>query len=440
MNLVMKRFVKLLSLAGMVAISSNASASGFQLLEQDVTSVSNYHAGYAALANNASINFYNPAGNTLFKNQEVVISAMGAFTDIKYDGTIAVNTLNGGDPQVVTAQGGGFNFIPAINYVAPISDRLGFGFAIVAPFGLKSDYGYPTILRYAATLSSTQVVDISPSLGYQVTDNISLGAGLDVQKMNAEFDLVGVLGDDTDTVSTNKVSDTAYGFHLGGLYQFNPNSRVGLSYHSKVSHHLSGKSQFVGPLALAFNDSAALVSNNAKVNMPLPAYTALSGFHRFTDSKWALMGTAMYTQWNVVNALVLQNVAGIDNFTASTEITVEMPQYYKNTWNFSVGTDYYYSDEITFRGGVGYDQSPIQNRYRTVQLPDANRYAVALGGHYQATKTIGVDMGWTHLFIRQAVIKPPALSLELGDEQVTTVGNSTGGADVIGMQVVWDMI
>jgi len=75
-----------------------------------------------------------------------------------------------------------------------------------------------------------------------------------------------------------------------------------------------------------------------------------------------------------------------------------------------------------------------------VQLPDENRYAVGLGGHYQASKTIGLDLGWTHLFVRQATIQPPLLSLQLGDEQVTTVGYSNGGADIVGLQLTWDLV
>src|SRR3990167_2346895 len=439
MKLVMKHFVTLLSTVGLCSVSNHAAASAFQIWEQDVTNIENFHAGYAILAQNASIAFYNPAGITLFKNQQLVFGAVGAFTDIQYNGTIMVNTLNSGLPQPVVAQGGGPIFIPDLSYVAPITDTIGFGLTVVAPFGLQTNYGSQTILRYASTLASTKVVDISPSLGIQVNDKLSFGAGLDAQKMNAEFDLVGVSGEDSDTPSTNKGNDTAYGYHVGGLYQFTPDTRVGLSYHSKVSHHLKGTSKFVGPIADAYNDGP-LVSTQTKVNIPLPAYTALSGFHHFTESKWSVMGSVIYTQWSVIKDLVLQNVAGIIDFTPSTTINVVMPQNYSNTWSVSVGTDYAYSDKLTLRSGVGFDDSPVQLNYRTVQLPDENRYAVGLGGHYQASKTIGLDLGWTHLFVRQATIQPPLLSLQLGDEQVTTVGYSNGGADIVGLQLTWDLV
>ena len=61
MQITMRRFVMILGNVGIFFFSTQAQASGFQLFEQDVASIANYHAGYAALADNASIAFYNPA-------------------------------------------------------------------------------------------------------------------------------------------------------------------------------------------------------------------------------------------------------------------------------------------------------------------------------------------------------------------------------------------
>ena len=121
----------------------------------------------------------------------------------------------------------------------------------------------------------------------------------------------------------------------------------------------------------------------------------------------------------------------------STSINVVIPENYRNTWNISVGADYYVTDQITLRGGIGYDETPVQNAFRNVQLPDNNRYVIALGGHYQATKALGMDLGWTHLFFSQSRINPPPQVT--GGQIVTTNGHVNGGADVFGGQVTWDI-
>lgn len=435
-NFPMRRLIKMLCISGLLGVSTSTMASGFQLWEQDGASIGSYHAGYAALANDASTAFYNPAGMTRIKNQQLVIGTVGIMTDFKYKGNLSVNTIIP-DPISLTAQGGNFSFIPALQYVAPLSDRASFGFSIDVPFGLKTNYGSNTELRYAATLSSATVIDVSPSLAFQVTDKASLGFGPDLQRMYGEFDQVGgVFNPSMDTPSTNKANDTAYGYHLGGLYQFTPTTRVGLSYHSQVVHHLSGTSKFIGPIADILNDGS-IISRNATVNVTLPPYTALSGYHLICP-KVALMGTVIYTQWSTFKNLVLNNVAGIGPMGATTNLQVIIPENYRDTWNLSLGTEYYATDKITLRSAIGYDQTPTRDAYRNIQLPDNDRYLFAFGGHYQATKTVGVDLSWAHVFINRATINPPPQVT--GIQISTATGSVTGGADVFGAQLTWDIV
>lgn len=442
---VLRRLLSALCASGLIGLSTQAIASGFQLWEQDGASIGNYHAGYA-VGNDASTAFYNPAGITRFKNPQVVLGAVAITADFKFRGNVIVteNTFPKTFPSV-TAQGGTFNLVPDFHFVTPITDWLGFGFSVDVPFGLKTDYGRSSPLRYAATLTSITVVDVSPSLGIKVTDKGSIGAGLDIQKAEAQFDSVGVflfaLPDvQTDTPSTNKATGTGYGFHAGVLYEFCPQSRIGLSYHSQVVHHLSGTSKFVGPIADIFNDDRAIVSNRATTRLTLPPYTALSGY-QVVNPKWALLATVIYTQWSTFKTLSLNNFAGLaqPEFSPepSTSIAVNITENYRNTWNVSIGTEYYLNDQITLRGGIGWDQTPVRQAFRNVQLPDQDRYIFALGGHYQASRALGFDLGWAHLFINQAHLNPPPQVM--GAQSVQTPGNVKGGADVFGAQVTWNI-
>jgi long-chain fatty acid transport protein len=89
------------------------------------------------------------------------------------------------------------------------------------------------------------------------------------------------------------------------------------------------------------------------------------------------------------------------------------------------------------RGGLGFDESPATNTYRNVQMPDNNRYVVAFGSHFKATKTVAFDLSWLHLFVPQARINPPPQVA--GNEVVTTSGQVNGGADVFGAQITWNL-
>lgn len=152
----------------------------------------------------------------------------------------------------------------------------------------------------------------------------------------------------------------------------------------------------------------------------------------------AIMGTVIYTQWNKVQNLNLRNAAGILMSDPSKKIIINIPQHYRNSWQFSLGTDYYATECFTLRSGIGYDKTPIRKRFRDIRLPDSNRFAIALGGHYQATPTLGVDLGWTHIFTHKVRVHP--VDQITGDMIVHTQGHVKGGADVYGAQVTWDII
>src|SRR5579872_6997150 len=282
-----QRLFILMSAAGTIGMSSNAMAAAFQLWEQDGASVGNYHAGRAAEAPDASTAYYNPAGLIRIHNQEIVLGLDPVLTNFKFKGTVDVVTagLGSAGPVAGTAQGGSFNLVPSLNYAAPITDRVVFGFSVVSPFGLETNYGTSSFVRYAATLTSLEVIDLSPSLGIALNDKLSIGFGADIERARGEFDLVAgnpllneMFDMNMDTPSQNVGYDWGYGYHLGALYQFNEQTRVGLAYHSKVTHHLNGTSKFNGPLA---NDFAGGLqeSTNLQATATLPATTTLSLFH-----------------------------------------------------------------------------------------------------------------------------------------------------------------
>lgn len=431
-----KRLFCLMAAAGLIGFNQTVLAAAFQLWEQDGASIGNYHAGIAAAAEDASTAFYNPAGLIRMKNQQFVIGADPVLTNFRFSGTVADTGL-GNIPQAARAQGGGFNLVPFGHYAAPINDRIVFGLSAVAPFGLKTNYGYDTPLRYAATLTEVQVIDVSPSLGIALTDKFSFGFGLDINRITGSFNQVATaISSVNDTNSTNRGYGTAYGYHLGALYQPTTQTRVGVAYHSQLRLHLKGASNFTGPLANG-GEGGQQSSRYLKATATLPSTASASVFHTF-DEKWDVMGSLSWTRWSVFRNLVLTNVAAINGTTFDAEnIQVYVPENYHNTINYSIGANYHPSEKWIVRTGLGYDPTPSSDRYRNVQLPDSDRIAVALGAHFQASKTIGLDVGWTHMFAMNTRINN---SQPLGSTVVSTVGSVDASADVYGFQLTWDIV
>ncbi len=412
-------------------------ASSFQSWTQDASSMGNYHAGRAAIAEDAGTNFYNPAGLIRIHNQQLLVGGTPSTSDIRFHGTVAVNTLGTG-PQAVTAQGGTFNFLPYAHYAAPLADNLVFGLSVMTPFNSYTNYGLTSNAQYAATQSSIRVIDLTPSLGFAYNDKVAVGFGLDVEHARGEFDytITSALAG-SNTLTKNTGSSYGYGFHVGVLYTASENTRVGLNFLSQVKHHLhGGNSNFTGPLA---NNGAGgtQYTNGLKANVTLPSTTTLSVLHTFNPA-WDMMGTVIYTRWSVFKQLMLQNSAGISGGLSNNSIIVIMPQNYRNTWNYSIGANYHVNEKWFIRAGAGFDETPSNNTYRNLQFPDSNQIAIALGAHIQATPTLGFDLGWTHQFAQNVRINN--LSQTTGDQVTTTNGSISASTDVYGLGLKWDIV
>ncbi len=439
-NRILKQLFFLMAVTGALGHSSGVLAAAFQLWEQDGASVGNYHAGRAAIAEDASTAYYNPAGLVRIPNQELVLAVVPITIDFLFDGTIAVEKIEDNLPMATKAQGGTLNFVPGVHYAAPIFENLVFGLSLVVPFGLQTNYGDQSIVRYSATKTSLKVFDIAPSLAFAFNQHLSIGAGADIEYSEAQFNLVATVFDSMlDSFANNSLSGHGVGYHAGILYQFTPQTRIGLAYQSKVTHDFTGTSKFTGPLANFLDDTlpAEISNDNLRTTATVPATTTLSFFsavHRCLD----IMATVNYTQWSIFKDVILYNVSGIDdNVDITNNITVVIPQNYRNTWNYAVGANYHVNERWFLRAGGGYDETPSNNEDRNLQLPDSDRVAVALGTHFQPTKNIGFDISWTHFFTDSV---PIDVAQQVGGQLTTTKGTVTGNADVYGFQMKWDIV
>nr|WP_133131170.1 outer membrane protein transport protein [Legionella yabuuchiae] len=440
-----------LSTAILAALASSAvNAGGFSLYtEGSGAAIGNYAAGIAAEVADASIGWYNPAGLVFLDKEQVVLSGVGVFPSTKLSGTSTFSTT-GLPPYIQTFSGLEASkdaLVPAFHYALPLNERAAFGLSVVSPFGLSTEYSTTSPVRYAATFTELLTVNLSPEFGYKLTNNFAVGAGLDWQWSQVKFNrmlgaptalqatLVAPTG--LDSLSYNKGHSTGVGFHAGVLGMFNEqHTRVGLNYQSKMHHVFRGFSELRGHLAdtinPTFTDAQAVLRSDGLFSNEIhfPEVITLSGYHDVNE-KLALLGSVVFTAWNVFEETQLNNVAGLQVVTNSTTA-----QHYRDAWRFAVGANYHVNDQWMMRAGGGYDQTPTVDAERDVRLPDANRWALSIGSHYQYNPALGFDIGYTYLFAgNETTVNKTDL---LGTTSSYNVdARAKPHANLVGLQAVW---
>ena len=382
---IIRRLILIIMVLNVLLFPALSSAGWIKRWQQSGRSLSNATAGEAAIANDSTTAYYNPAGVTRIKRQDAAFSLIGAIDNLKYNGRIQSDPIIN---QSHVAQGGGFKLLGSLLYAAPISDKWGFGFSMVSPFTSDINYGRNSFTRYIATRSRVRTFDISPSLGYKIIDNFSVGLGINAQYFEFKYEHIDTTGSSSnDSLSKTGVNDWGLGWNAGVLWQPTTTTRIGLSYRSKVVHDARSNSRLTGPLA-GGNEK----TTRANMRMVFPATTTISA-HQKVKGDLALLGTVDYTQWNQTDNVTLNNVAGS---VGAHNITLQ--KNLKNAWHFALGMDYELTPNFNLRSGIGYDQSPVRNSWRNLVMPDVDKYTFSIGVGYKITNNFVFNIGYSHIF------------------------------------------
>ena len=415
-------------------MSGNASASAFALIEQS-SGLGNSFAGGAAAAEDATTIFFNPAGMTKLKGDQVTVAASFIDFSAKFSDTgstgAALQTAGGNGGEA-----GALAVVPNTYIVTEIEPVLRFGLGINVPFGLKTEYDPDWIGRFQAIDSKIQTININPSLSYEMNDMVSLGIGLNYQHITGELTsavnysaaaaavsgalLAAIGGPGVEGVSTIKGSDSAWGYNLGVLFQVAPETRWGLSYRSKIKYTLNGTITFADVPALL---SASPLLANGDVTLPItmPDSLSISVFHQMPNG-WDIMADATRTGWSSIQELK------IDRSSGSNVLTVQ--ENWKDTWRVAAGASYHYNEQWLARMGVAYDQTPVPDAYRTARIPDNDRTWISVGGQYKVSPAGTLDFGYAHLFVKDASIADMQAAAGKGD----LVGTYKGSVNIVSVQ------
>ena len=404
--------------------STLAAAAGFALIEQSASGMGNAFAGAAATAEDASTIFYNPAGMSKLSGSQFAVAGHAIDLSLKFSNNGTSRAAGGGAIPLGPVSGdnggqaGGTSFVPNLYVTHPINEQWTIGLGVNAPFGLKTEYDSTWVGRYQGIKSEITSYNINPAVSYKLTDTVALGAGVNYQHLKATLTNAVMTGVATpDAFATLDADDDAWGWNLGLLAQITPETRVGVSYRSQLKYTLSGTTSAAIP-----GGPTVLPTTNVTSDVTLPDMASLSVMHKLND-QWDLLGDATFTRWSKLDTLNVMTSSG----------TLDTLRFkFDDTWRVSLGANYHYNERWTIKGGVAWDQTPVQDQYRTVRLPDNDRKWLSFGAKYKISQNGAIDFGYTHLFISTASINNTKVGS--GGLTTTVVGSYEGSIDILSVQ------
>ncbi|ELE7612186.1 outer membrane protein transport protein [Vibrio vulnificus] len=413
---------------GLLSSANLANAAGFQLAEYSATGLGRAYAGEAAMADNASAQWRNPAMLTYLEGTQVSVGAIYVNPNIDIDGNVNFAGKN------ISASSDDFAhdaIIPNFYLSHQYNEKIAIGFALGTNYGMETDLGKDFAASHFGNEASVISKEANLNLAYQLNEQFSVGGGVRYIIAEGSF---GATAPETNilnlpqgaTLKYMEGDDTTWGWQVGAAWQINENHRVGFTYKSEVELKLEGHAEGVGfGLGTPINPKSR---DNGYMYLTLPATAELASFHQLTE-KLAMHASFNWTDWSSFEKLEAHME------TAGTQMVKE--EHWEDNYRFAVGATYQLQPKLALRTGIAYDTSAVSDKNRTITIPETDRTWLSVGATYDWTQNFTLDAGFTYIIAKDAPIKESrGYTTDQTAEDIAGqfVGETTGNVWLIGVQ------
>ncbi|MEZ9790058.1 outer membrane protein transport protein [Vibrio breoganii] len=369
--------------AAVIASTSQAHAAGFQLNAQSATGIGRAFAGDAVIADNASSMARNPATMALFDKTSLSLGFEAVITDI------SVKNANGALGQYPDYDDvGGTSIAPNIHLIVPVNDKFAWGINAYSNFGTSTDFSGSDTWSNSVFGGETDIKSANFGLSgsYRLNEQWSFGAGIDliygigtIRRGTSELETIGQLppGVFSNSLNVEDADGWGVGFNIGTVYELNENNRFGLSYR-------------YSPEIEAEDD------DGQKIHLPLPDMVEFSGYHRITDTAFAVHYSVQWIGWSAFDKIDFEDLKFMKSPVGGLEGSYTKPYEWQDGWHYSIGGTWYLNESVELRVGYMHDTS-AQDEITSVSVPDSDRNWLSAGASYHFNENSTLDFGITYL-------------------------------------------
>ncbi|EGR1138519.1 long-chain fatty acid transport protein [Vibrio cholerae] len=413
---------------GLASVSTFTQAAGFQLAEYSATGLGRAYAGEAAMADNASAQWRNPAMLTYLEGTQVSAGAIYVNPNVDVEGTVIHQQL--GKTHASSNDFAHDAVIPNFYLSHQLNEQVALGFALGTNYGMETDLGTEFAASHFGNQASVISKEANLNIAYQILPQLSIGGGVRYVMGEGHFGATAPAKNLIRHPVTNNVmtlpkgttlkymegEDNSWGWQVGSAWQINQDHRVGFAYKSEVVMDFEGHAE-----GISYGSYKP-----GMMSVTLPATAELASFHQLND-QWAIHASINWTDWSSFKELTAV-------FPEKSDLIKS--ENWEDNYRFALGTTYQYDAKLALRAGVAYDTSAVDDKNRTATIPETDRTWVSVGGSYVATPQLTLDAGFTYIFAKDATINEPR---DASDQTAAAIGgaftgNVSGNVWLIGVQ------
>jgi len=432
-----------------LSICAGLFAGGFALSGIGSRAISMAGA-FRGLADDPSAMYWNPAGMSFIDFNELVVGGSAIQPNARWTNTAP---LPGFKVNEELAAENKLSLFPSLLAVYADNPRTKFGLGVYVPYGLGSTYdafelpstmpGIPA----GATLewspgfpkdemsSSIAIVDVHPSMSYRLLDNFSLGFGFSL--LYGSIDLAQVKPHATNSYyvpTTFEMSGTGWGFggNIGAIFKPIDQLSLGLTYKMPSKLPLEGDAEIKTWLSnyvyaslpggsLQPVTSGGESDIEAELNLPGEAGIGLS--YKVLPN-WCVNLDFAYSMWSALEEIEVtlkDPVTVLGNAVPDPVLVFN----WIDSSRINLGTEYRFGANA-LRGGVYYDQSPIEEE---VQIPTLSDIGAKISGNIGYGRDFGpftLDVNGQYIMFSERDVETKTANNMVGNYKSDVIAANLG--------------
>lgn len=328
------------------------------------------------------------------------------------------------------SEGADWIAIPLIQGALVVTDRWRLGLSVNAPFGLETRWKlgtFPDLSRPIPiapgvslpagldhpTQSKLEIIATSPAVTYQVSDALSVAAGIDyyyAREATLSTQVTRLTGD-----------GDAWGWNLSALYRQGPWS-FGAAFRSQATVDIDGRvrvSQSVPGLP---------ASQPAEVDLDLP-WRLQVGLRYALSPDLAVELDWSRTGWSRFDRLVVESSSGavIKNDTSRWD----------DANAYRIGLTYRVLPKTQLRLGYAYDETGQNDEHFSSRVPDNDRHLLSVGVGHELAPGWTIDLGYMYAHFEERRFRGDTRYLPGAEANGTSAydGDYEGAAHLIGVEL-----
>jgi len=357
-----------LAIAAVLLFSSTAFASGFAVKDQGTKAMSLANA-FTGVADDTTAAWYNPAALVFQDGASITVG-----------GQVVIPTVDYTAPNGTTSSMDKKTHVIPFGYIGyKLEDTpIAFSLAVNAPFGLSTDWtnsGAPfDPLTGGITFSEIKMVNINPSIAYQINENFSVAAGV------MYFDVTSVAFD--NKVLTQHGTGNGWGGNAAIFYK-SDSFNAGLTYRSRVKVDVGGTATGIGSLS-------SFGSTSVASGLTFP--DMVSGGISFHPAENVLVSAQVdWVNWKTFDQLTFKR----GRVLGSVGTTTTVPENWKATTSFALGTEWSFQKDMHVRAGYAFDPTPVSDAEFSPRIADNDRHFFTVGyGQDFSAGTLNLTYGY----------------------------------------------